>query len=265
MSSISIFIRVVAGFRIWFALVLIFCSACMSAPPRSEHQPSSPPRATDENLPTLAPIAYTIQLGAFSTARRAADYAAHLRDTGLDAYYFIDRDGLFKVRFERFETKGAALQRAQALKASGLIDVYYIVEPRQHGPGSEDDKSFMGKNLVQTALRFMGTPYRWGGASVQQGFDCSGFAMTVYRLNGLELPRSTWDQYRSGNAVTRDALLGGDLVFFHTNGSRRVSHVGIYCGNNQFIHAPGEGKRIKKANLTNSYFKTRYLGARRYY
>ena len=225
--------------------------------------PPHPPPVTAPAAPMLPAIAYTIQVGAFSTVERAADYADRLGSHGLDTYYFIDADGLCKVRFERFDTKAAARQRARALQTRGLIEAFYIVRPRPDS-GTAEAREMRQDNLVATARRFIGTPYRWGGASARSGFDCSGLTMTVYRLNGLELPRNSRSQYRSGHAVPGDALQKGDLVFFATGRRGRVSHVGVYSGGGQFIHAPGKGKTIRTASLSSGYFKRRYVGARRY-
>jgi len=88
--------------------------------------------------------------------------------------------------------------------------------------------------------------------------------MTAYHLNGLNLPRSSKGQYSTGTPVKRSWLLRGDLVFFAVSKGRKVSHVGIYTGNDQFIHAPGKGKRVRIDSLSSKYFKTRYVGARTY-
>jgi cell wall-associated NlpC family hydrolase len=89
--------------------------------------------------------------------------------------------------------------------------------------------------------------------------------MTVYQLNGLELPRSSRAQWNSGTSVSRSELAKGNLVFFRTASSRRISHVGIYDGNGQFIHAPGKGKRVRRSSLNNRYYKKRYAGAKTYF
>ncbi len=228
-----------------------------------------PHPAPEPVKPMLPAIAFTIQVGAFSTPDRAARYMATLQANSLDAYYFIDTDGLCKVRFERFDTREAAHERAMALQTLGIIQDYFIARP---GPGIAtaqgpviDPQSALGQNLIDTARRFIGTPYQWGGSSLRDGFDCSGLTMTVYRLNGLDLPRNSRAQFHAGTPVARDALRGGDLVFFSTNGGKYVSHVGIYSGRGRFIHAPGRGKRIRTASLSNTYFRARYKGARRYY
>jgi len=125
--------------------------------------------------------------------------------------------------------------------------------------------SFVGRaqELVLNAMGFMGIPYRWGGSTPETGFDCSGFVQYVFRqAAGLVLPRSSFDQIRQGASVARDDLQPGDLVFFNTMRAT-ASHVGIYIGENRFIHAPSRGKTVEIAEFTNSYWQARYDGARR--
>ncbi|MFZ5569062.1 MAG: C40 family peptidase [Thermodesulfobacteriota bacterium] len=243
--------------------MLIGLAACAapSVPPTTTLPPPVPPKRIRPRLPT---ISYTIQVGAFSTIERAALYADRLQAAGLDAYYFVDEDRLCKVRFEKFPTKKEAEARALVLQARGLIDEFYIIQPSV-GLATTAMSSTLRSNLVSTAHRFIGTPYSWGGTSVRSGFDCSGLTMTVYRLNGLELPRMALSQYRNGVPVDRDELRQGDLVFFDTDSSGGISHVGIYTGRDRFIHAPGRGKQIRIASLSNAYFQKRYRGARRYF
>jgi hypothetical protein len=222
----------------------------------------APPAARTTKLPD---IQFTIQVGAFSATERAAAFASELNQKGLDAYYFIDEDGLSKVRFERFDSMKAASQRAFRLQALGWIDEFYIIHPVAVDHRI-DHRLSLGQKIVRTAGRYLGTPYRWGGESADDGFDCSGLTMTVYRLNGLDLPRNSRDQFRAGTPIKRSALRQGDLVFFATGRrSLRVTHVGIYTGGGRFIHAPGRGKTIRSASLSNGYFKRRFVGARRYF
>jgi hypothetical protein len=211
----------------------------------------------------LKAIPFTIQVGAFSTTARAARYSVALQNKGVDAYYFIDEDGLYKVRFEQFEDAQTARQRGLELKSLDLIDDF-VVKPVSKVRKINPRKS-LRMNIVKTAHRFIGTPYQWGGESATRGFDCSGLTMTVYRLNGLALPRNSRSQFHTGTRIKRDNLQKGDLVFFATDGRRRVSHVGIYTGRNQFVHAPGRGKRIRISSMTNKYYKQRFMGARRYF
>lgn len=228
-------------------------------------EPAAPaPSHSAAGTTNLTGIQYTIQVGAFSTAERAAAFAARLIQQGVDAYYFIDEDGLHKVRFERFDSWEGARRRALRLQAMGWIDGFFIVRPVA-SIHRIDPRLSLGQKIVRTAGRFLGTAYRWGGESADSGFDCSGLTMTVYRLNGLDLPRNSRDQFREGTPVKRSELRKGDLVFFATGRRRRVSHVGIYTGGGRFIHAPGRGKTIRTASLSQGYFKHRFIGARRYF
>jgi len=220
-----------------------------------------PPGETERPPAVLPEIEYVIQVGAFSSAERAARYADTLILGGVDAYYFVDDDRLFKVRFGSFSTRKGARQHAEALVDRGLIEDFYILRP---GARRRDAHRALQAGLVSTAHRFIGTPYQWGGESPISGFDCSGLTMTVYRLNGLDLPRTAASQFRAGRPVSRHALQEGDLVFFNTGGRNRITHVGIYSGGGRFIHAPGRGKTIRSASLSKSYFQNRFVGARRY-
>lgn len=119
------------------------------------------------------------------------------------------------------------------------------------------------QDLVLSALGFMGIPYVWGGSSPETGFDCSGFVQYVFRQTvGMVLPRSSFDQIRQGISVAREDLRPGDLVFFNTMRAT-ASHVGIYIGDNRFIHAPRRGKNVEIAEINNVYWQARFDGARR--
>jgi cell wall-associated NlpC family hydrolase len=107
------------------------------------------------------------------------------------------------------------------------------------------------------AARYLGVPYRWGGAS-PAGFDCSGLVAYVYAQLGITLPHYTVAQYALGVAVARDQLQPGDLVFFDGLG-----HVGIYIGGGQFIHAPHTGDVVRVSSLSESWYASTYVGARR--
>ncbi len=207
----------------------------------------------------LARINYTIQAGAFSNIENAIRFTEKLREQDINAYHFLHSSGLYKVRFGNFSFRSTAVQRARALVHSGIINDYYIVAPTNYS------KSILGNNIVRTADSFLGVPYRWGGESVEEGFDCSGFTMTVYRLNGLGLPRSSRSQWHTGRPVDKSDLKKGNLVFFSTAGNGKVSHVGIYIGNGQFIHAPGRGKKVRRSSLKSRYYKAHYAGAKTYF
>ena len=111
--------------------------------------------------------------------------------------------------------------------------------------------------VVGIAMRYLGVPYRWGGASPSSGFDCSGFTMYVFAQIGVSLPHYTGAQWNMGSPVSRDQLAPGDLVFFNNLG-----HMGIYIGGNQFIHAPHTGDVVKISSMS-GWYSERYDGARR--
>ena len=111
--------------------------------------------------------------------------------------------------------------------------------------------------VVGIAMRYLGTQYVYGGAS-PSGFDCSGLVMYVYAQVGVSLPHSSYAQYSAGVPVSRDQLQPGDLVFFDGLG-----HVGIYVGGGQFIHAPHTGDVVKISSLSESWYASTYVGARR--
>ena len=108
----------------------------------------------------------------------------------------------------------------------------------------------------------VGNKYVWG-ATGPNSFDCSGLVQYVYKnALGKDIPRTSYEQSKFGKAVDKKDLQVGDLVFFDTMGKGRVSHVGMYVGNNEFVHAANEKSGIKKSKLT-GYYETHYKGARR--
>ena len=120
-------------------------------------------------------------------------------------------------------------------------------------------------DLVMSAMNFLGVPYRRGGNSEETGFDCSGFTRHIFEHSiGLVLPRRADEQAKSSAllAIGRSELKPGDLVFFNTMKST-FSHVGIYVGDDKFIHAPRTGAEVRIEDMRESYWAKRYTGARR--
>ncbi|MDO9516110.1 MAG: NlpC/P60 family protein [Syntrophales bacterium] len=243
-----------------FVLILLCVTGCPSRHfPSPDYRPPVPEKK-------LSRMGYTIQVGAFARVENAARLANRLNSDNLDAYYFLYKQGLYKVRFGNFASRELAAREAEILKAMGVIGPYYIVPPEEYAITKRpygDDLLFRDE-IVRTARSFIGVPYQWGGASAERGFDCSGLAMAIYRLNGLNLPRTSGQQYGAGTSVSREDLAKGDLVFFDTRGRGMVSHVGIYAGQGRFIHAPRTGKTVRTSSLSNTYYKNRYIGARTY-
>lgn len=118
--------------------------------------------------------------------------------------------------------------------------------------------------LIGSAMGLLGIAYRYGSTSVSTGFDCSGFMQHIFkRAMGINLPRTSAEQARMGTPVARSELQPGDMVFFRTLGGSRISHVGLYIGNNRFIHAPRTGKNIEITSLSHKYWSGKYAFARR--
>ena len=158
---------------------------------------------------------------------------------------------------ERARQIALASQARQRLASQPPADTSgTVVGASVSAPGATIAPPSTHGGVVSIAMRYLGVPYRWGGAS-PSGFDCSGFVMYVYAQVGVGLPHSSYAQYGAGVPVSRDQLQPGDLVFF--NG---LGHVGIYIGGGQFIHAPHTGDVVKISSLTGWYAST-YVGARR--
>jgi cell wall-associated NlpC family hydrolase len=116
---------------------------------------------------------------------------------------------------------------------------------------------------LDEALELLGIRYRRGGASPETGFDCSGFVRHVFNESvGLLLPHNAKAIAQQGERVEKNELKPGDLVFFNTM-RRAFSHVGIYLGNGQFVHAPRSGARVRVEDMSDGYWTRRYNGARR--
>ena len=129
-------------------------------------------------------------------------------------------------------------------------------------PPSEPAADAGAARLIATdALMLQGSPYRNGGTT-PDGFDCSGLVQYVFGRHGISLPRSVRDQFAAGQAVARDALAAGDLVFF-TTVSAGASHVGIVVEQDWFVHAPSERGVVRLDRLSATYWTQRYVGARR--
>jgi len=130
-------------------------------------------------------------------------------------------------------------------------------------PGiSGDDIQPLRIQLASTGLGFLGVPYRRSGNSEESGFDCSGFVKSLYEKFKISLPRSSREQFKVGEKIDKDNLEVGDLVFF-TSGGKVPSHVGVYIGDNQILHAARRAKQVIISSLSGSWYAKRFLGARR--
>jgi len=262
---------------LFVSAILLLAGGCApSLPPTAGPLPPEPPSAADpiasllgsraEIGTTLPKMGFSVQVGAFANLDNAVRLERSLEARGIDAYYFRHESGLFKVRFGNHDSYQAARAEAEQLHEQELIGAFFIVIPEDYAAtriarGAPGD---LRAELVRTARRFLGVPYRWGGTDAEEGFDCSGLTLVCYRLNGLDLPRVSRSQFQAGRQVTKNELRPGDLVFFATRGGRTVTHVGLYIGAGKFIHAPRTGKTVRVADLDTPFFARTYVGGRSY-
>ena len=114
------------------------------------------------------------------------------------------------------------------------------------------------------AISFVGKPYVYGGSTPDVGFDCSGLVQYVLLQSGVKkLPRTSLEMYQNSSPISTDALVVGDLLFFQTNGSSQINHVGIYVGEGRFIHAPSTGNFVRLDKLAQRYWQKAFVGGRR--
>ena len=196
-------------------------------------------------------------------------------------YLIIDQDNIFttygRVPEGTVNVRAAATTESESLATidagtvvtvNGLVNGWYDVTCQYGTEGyvrsdllvlTSNATSGKGSSIVETALSHLGTRYVYGGASAG-GFDCSGFTMAVFAKFGYSLSHGASDQYYTATSVSSEERQAGDLVFFDTFGG--ISHVGIYLGGGQFIHASSSGG-VKINSLYESYYAACYLGAGR--
>lgn len=258
------------------SLLLVLCSCSSTTQPLANPSSGDDPIAsllntrtesgTEASVRSLERMGFSVQVGAFSRLDNAVRLERSLKQRGVDAYHFKHESGYYKVRFGDHSQYADARGEAERLQNQGLIESFFIVIPDDYPIAKikRNGRGDLRAELVKTAKRFLGVPYRWGGEDRSNGFDCSGLTMVSYRLNGLKLPRNSRSQFKAGRPIAKRHLQQGDLVFFATKGGTRVTHVGMYVGSGKFIHAPRPGKTVRIANLSSKYFKRTFVGAKTY-
>jgi cell wall-associated NlpC family hydrolase len=154
-----------------------------------------------------------------------------------------------------------AFQQAMGIEDDGIVGWGTWQALRNYASNSEASRGYsgLGRQLAKFAQEFLGVPYAWGGAG-PGGFDCSGFVYYVYNYYGISLPRVADEQYGFGQRVSLTEIQPGDLVFYSTY-EPGPSHVGIYVGNGQFVHASSGASEVTLTPMSKAYYKARFLGA----
>jgi cell wall-associated NlpC family hydrolase len=210
-----------------------------------------------------------------------------------ETYVVRKGDNLIKIAREN-QTTTKALQAANGLKSSKIkagqkliipgsqiaaagkepaessaksarneqIAAQYISQLRSLNEISDPESQPTPLRLVEAGFKMLGVRYRRSGGSEKTGFDCSGLVKSLFSQFNIDLPRSSREQYKQGEEVDRDNLKAGDLVFFSSGGAN-PTHVGIYVGDNKFIHAAVKARKVIVSDLNKFWYTMRYLGARR--
>ena len=154
-----------------------------------------------------------------------------------------------------------SFQQSRGIQADGLIGpaTYQALLGRAM-PEISRGSNYINRRIIQNAMQYMGVPYLFGGTT-PAAFDCSGYVQYVFRNAGISLPRTADVQYEVGTPVSTAELIPGDVVFFTTY-TYGASHVGIYLGDSNFIHA-SSSRGVTISSLNEAYYSARYIGARR--
>lgn len=152
---------------------------------------------------------------------------------------------------------------ARSLLLAVLLNLLAACAPFRHGLPGEAAPADPGRAVLEAAETRIGAPYRFGGSG-PDAFDCSGLVAYAHRQVGIAVPRTAAEQFSQATPVERRELRPGDLVFFRLSG-RDVGHVGIYAGDDRFVHAPQSGGNVRLASLEDEWYRQRFVGAGRFY
>ncbi|MBN3554168.1 peptidoglycan-binding protein [Fictibacillus nanhaiensis] len=204
-----------------------------------------------------SPSKETVLMKFGSTGTQVMQLQTRLKKLGYFKYHMItDYYGtVTEDSVERFQ-KANSLPVTGEITSSVLNKITEVEKKKGQKPSNSRNQTTI--NIIANASEYMGVPYVWGGTT-PKGFDCSGFIQYVYAQEGIQLPRTVAQMWNATSLVSKPVV--GDLVYFETYTSG-PSHLGIYIGNNQFVHA-GSSTGVTVSDMNLSYWKSRYLGAKR--
>ena len=207
------------------------------------------------NLKRFLAVAAFVVLG---SAGFAKSYTVQAGDT---LYRVAQKNGLSLTRLLQLNPGiGESIKPGQVIKVDGSSSAKPTVTVQK--PVIATPSSSRSSAVVRVAFGQVGSRYVWG-ASRPGAFDCSGYTSYVMRQMGVTLPRTSRAQFGAGRAVSRNALLPGDLLFFRGPSGGGIGHVGIYVGNNRMAHASTPSTGVIVSSLSERYYVSRYIGARR--
>ena len=207
------------------------------------------------NLKRFLAVAAFVVLG---SAGFAKSYTVQAGDT---LYRVAQKNGLSLTRLLQLNPGiGENIKPGQVIKVDGSSSAKPTVTVQK--PVIATPSSSRSSAVVRVAFSQVGSRYVWG-ASRPGAFDCSGYTSYVMRQMGVTLPRTSRAQFGAGRAVSRNALLPGDLLFFRGPSGGGIGHVGIYVGNNRMAHASTPSTGVIVSSLSERYYVSRYIGARR--
>ncbi len=182
-------------------------------------------------------------------------------------YTVTDRGGAIKVRNGVYQFDLLMSNKTEAYawgrkNGSAIIGDGTGYKKNDNTYANSSSMSVKQRDVIAVVKTKLGKPYVWG-ATGPNSFDCSGLMQFAYKKVGINIPRTSYDQSMYGTSISKSNLQPGDMVFFDTMGKGRVSHVGMYVGDGEMIHAPKTGDVVKYANINSSYYTSKYKGARR--
>lgn len=163
------------------------------------------------------------------------------------------------------ETTSRGMTNTQAIPVTSMEteNIEETNDEQEENTNANENSLEIGNQIVEYAKQFLGCRYVSSGTTPKSGFDCSGFTKYVYANFGITLYRVSGDQLKNGTPVDKSDLVPGDLLIFNDYANSKPGHVGIYIGNNQFIHASNPSDGVKITSMSDSYYLKRYVGARR--
>lgn len=162
---------------------------------------------------------------------------------------YTDNNGWYNIRMEDGNT--------------GFVYAEYVKKVTELNEKTDENiTDDVANNIISNAASYIGYPYSYGSTG-PNAFDCSGFTSYIFKQQGIQLPRTSYEQGSYGTYVAKENLLPGDLVFFSNRSDRRINHVGVYIGNNEFVHASTSTRGVVKDSLTSTYYVNHYVTGRR--